>query len=399
MPQTILFVDSERFVHKALQRSFRDMRDQWRIRFAANPDEGLALMACETVDVVITEMVFAGGSGHAFLEAVRDRYPQTVRIILSGYVDRNIILNTVDLAHQFLSKPCDDTDLKTTIARAILIKDLLANEALKQVVARTDSLPSLPALYLELMETLNSNEASIQTVGELLAGDLGLVTKLLKLVNSSYFGFSQRIVNPVKAVGLLGLDLIQAFVLAAGIFDHFKRLKMNGIFIEQMWTHAMTTAAIAKIIAQASGMDRKAIDSAFMAGMLHDIGKLLMAVHLAESYKAVIRYMKRHQCDMVSAEMPLLGTTHAAVGAYLLGLWGLPDAIIDAVAYHHFPALKAEQGFGTVAIAHIADAFANQSGALRHTDHLVDGLDYIYLEQIKMRDHIPAWRILCVKES
>jgi putative nucleotidyltransferase with HDIG domain len=398
MPQTILFVDSERFAHKALQRGFRDMRDKWRIQFAADPDDGLALMACEAVDIVITEMVFAGGSGRAFLETVRDRYPQTIRIILSGYVDRNTILESVNLAHQFLSKPCDDTDLKATIARALFIKDLLADEALKRVIAHTDALPSLPAIYLKLMETLKSEDASIQTVGELLAADLGLVTKLLKLVNSSYFGFSQKIVNPVKAVGLLGLDMIQAFVLAAGIFDHFKGLKVHGICLEQMWTHAMTTAGIAKIIAQSSDLDRQAVDSAFMAGMLHDIGKLLMAVHLTESFKAVIRHMKRHQCDMVSAEMLLLGTTHAAVGAYLLGLWGLPEVIMDAVAYHHNPALKADQGFGAVAIAHIADAFANASGVLRHTDRPVNGLDDGYLEQIKIRGRIPAWRIRCAQE-
>ncbi len=398
MLQSILFVDSERFVHKALQRSFRDMRDLWRIHFVAHPTEGLALMARETVDIVITEMVFAGGSGHDFLETVRNRYPQTVRIILSGYVDRTIILQSVDLAHQFLSKPCDDADLKATIARAIFIKDLLANEALKQVVARTDSLPSLPAHYLELIEVLESEEASIKTVADLLAGDLGLVTKLLKLVNSSYFGFSQRIVNPVKAVSLLGLDLIQAFVLAAGIFDQYKRLKLHGISIEQMWTHAMTTAAIAKTIAQSSGMDRKAIDLAFMAGMLHDTGKLLLAAHLPASYKAVIRHMKRHRCDMISAEMPLLGTTHAAVGAYLLGLWGLPDTIIDAVAFHHSPALKADQGFGAVAVTHIADAFANGAAVLRRTQSLIDGLDYVFLEKIGMRDRIPAWRMLCAPE-
>jgi HD-like signal output (HDOD) protein len=129
-----------------------------------------------------------------------------------------------------------------------------------------------------------------------------------------------------------------------------------------------------------------------MAGMLHDIGKLLMAAHSGRKLQSGCPVHEKHQCNMATAEMHIIGTTHAAIGAYLLGFWGLPDAIIDAVAYHHFPALKVEQGFGIVAIAHIADAFANESGALRHTNHLVDGLDYVYLEQIKMRDRIPAWR-------
>jgi DNA-binding NtrC family response regulator len=155
--KSILFVDEEQYVRKALKRSFREMRDEWEMHFAGDPEAAFKILAQRAVDVLITDMVFTGGrSGPEFLFAVRDRYPNCVRIILSGYVDRDVTLQTVDLAHQFHAKPCDDDDLKGTISKAFLMRDLLMHEPLKRLTARIDSLPSLPALYVELTEALSS---------------------------------------------------------------------------------------------------------------------------------------------------------------------------------------------------------------------------------------------------
>jgi putative nucleotidyltransferase with HDIG domain len=398
--KSILFVDGEQYVRKALKRSLRDMRGQWAMHFAGEPGEALQIMARGTVDVLITEMVFAGGPGGLeFLGIVRDHHPNTVRIILSGYVDRDITLQTVDLAHQFLAKPCDDDDLKGTIARAFLVRDLLRHEPLKRLTARIDSLPSLPALYAELVEALASEESSVQQVGAIIAKDPGLTAKILKVVNSSFFGLPQKVSTPDKAVGLLGLDLVQTIVLASGTFDKFEKVRLRGFSIEQMWDHAMATALMAKIIAREARLDPTEVDTAFMAGLLHDIGKLIVAANMPDDYHAVVAYMVANDCGMASAEHRIIGTTHAAIGAYLLGLWGLPDPIIQAVARHHTPGTSSSQGLAADGITHIADAFANAGCHLGGTVAQDSRLDWTFVERAGLTGTIDAWQALCARTS
>lgn len=392
----ILFVDEEQYVRKALQRSLRDMRGEWNMRFAAGPSEALACMAKERVDVLITEMVFTDGtSGLSFLTAVRERYPQIARIILSGYVDRDITLQTVDLAHQFLAKPCEDDDLRNTIAKAFLMRALLSHEPLKQLVSRIDSLPSLPSLYAELVEALKSEESSVQQIGDTISKDPGLTAKMLKMVNSSFFGLFQRVSSPAKAVSLLGLDLVQTIVLASGTFEKFNALKLKGLSIERMWDHAMATALVAKTIARAAGLSRADVDTAFMAGLLHDIGKLLIAAHMPDAYRSVVAEMDRSGCSPACAENRIIGTTHAAIGAYLLGLWGLPDPIIESVAFHHTPGERSLEHLNAIGITHIADGFANAGGHLGNPGALSDKLDWAYIERVGLVDTIPAWQAIC----
>ena len=394
---TILFVDEEKFVLKALQRSFRKMRQEWDMRFAGHPAEALQTLQNAPVDVIVTETVFTDQNGIDFLQAVREHHPQSVRIILSGYADRNVVLQSVDLAHQYLSKPCEDDALKATITRAFMMKALLDNSAIKQVVSKIDSLPSVPALYLELVEELKSEEASIAKIGEIISKDMGLTVKILKLVNSSFFGLPQRITNPAKAVSLLGMDIVKAIVLASGTFDNFKKLKFTGFSMDQMWQHAFLCAAFSKIIAQACGLERKEIDMAFMAGLLHDLGVLLIATHLPDEFTRILQHMHQHQTAMDVAEIQVIQTTHAAIGAYLLGLWGLPDAIIESAAYHHTPGARPLKKLDVPVIIHVANALANAGPALNSPNAIVDTLDYVSLQNAGLLGDLENWRQACAE--
>jgi putative nucleotidyltransferase with HDIG domain len=395
MTKTILFVDEEQFVRKALKRSFRNMRDEWNMIFACNPDEALTALESNSCDVVIAETVFSSNDGLDFLRTVRREHPGSVRIILSGYADQNVVLESVNIAHQYLAKPCEDETLKATIIRAFLMKDLLDDDALKQVVSRIDALPSVPALYLELVDELKSEDASIERIGNIIAKDIGLTTKILKLVNSSYFGLRQHVSNPSRAVSLLGIDLIKATVLTAGTMEKFRHLKFPGISIEHMWEHAMQTAAFAKIIANEAELPRKDADSAFMSAMLHDIGKLLIAAHLPDTFSDILAHVRRQACTMAEAEGEIIGTNHAAVGAYLLGLWGLPDPMIDAVAYHHNPDRNPAAGINATIIIYIANAFAHAGSHLNDMDQAIEGLDKDLLETCALLPSLQSWRRAC----
>lgn len=395
MTKTILFVDEEQFVRKALRRSFRNMRDQWNMIFAGNPDEALAALESNPCDVVIAETVYSRHDGLDFLRTLRRQHPGCVRIILSGYADQNVVLKSVNIAHQYLAKPCEDETLKATIIRAFIMKDLLDDVSLKQVVSRIDTLPSVPALYLQLVDELKSENASIERIGTIIAKDIGLTTKLLKLVNSSYFGLLQYVSNPSRAVSLLGIDLIKAMVLTAGTMEKFHHLKFPGFSIEHMWEHAMQTAAFAKIIASEAELSRQDADTAFMSAMLHDIGKLLIAAHLPDAFSAILAHVRRQACTMAEAEGEIIGTNHAAVGAYLLGLWGLPDPMIDAVAFHHNPDRKPAAGISTTVIIHIANAFAHAGSNLNDPDQAIEGLDNDLLEKYTLLPSLQSWRRAC----
>jgi len=397
MAPTILFVDEEKFVHKALKRSFRKMRESWDMRFAASPPEALKALELEPMDVVVTETVFSGHSGLDFLKTIRESHPHSVRIILSGYAGREVVLKSVDLAHQYLSKPCEDEALKATIERAFMMKALLDQEALKEVVSQIDSLPTLPALYIELVEELKSEDASIEKIGHIISKDMGLTAKILKMVNSSFFGLRQQVTNPAKAVVLLGLDLIEAIVLTSGTFNKFKNLKYPGFSLEEMWEHAMLTAAFAKIIARQGGLDSKAADTAFMAGVLHDIGRLLIAAHLPDSFAEINRRMELAAISTTAAEVEVIGTTHAAIGAYLLGLWGLPDAILDAAAFHHTPHKKPPTSLHSTMIVHVANALADCGQDIHDSQKIIDDLDYEYLQEAGFLEQLPNWRIECAR--
>jgi putative nucleotidyltransferase with HDIG domain len=397
MTKTILFVDEEAYARKALQRAFRDMHDQWEMRFAADPGQALEMLAAASVDVLITEMVFAGRGGLDFLETVRRDYPHAVRIVLSGYADRNVLLKSADLAHQYIVKPCDDDTLKTTISRAFMLKELLDQAPFKQVITRIGALPSLPARYEELAAALNDAEASVQQVADIVAKEPGLVAKLLQLVNSSFFGRPQRVTSAIQAVGLLGLDLVRAVVLASSTFDQFKKLKLKGITLDAMWAHAAATAAMAKTIAQAAGLDARAMDTAFTGGLLHDIGKLLIAAYLSGPFKEITAHMRREAVSMAAAEMAIIGTTHAAVGAYLLGLWGLPESLVNAVAGHHEPGTRGSGTLDMVAITHIANGFANAGKRLADPGAALDALDYGFLDSAGLSEAVVQWRLQCAR--
>jgi putative nucleotidyltransferase with HDIG domain len=395
--RTILFVDEEKFVHKALKRRFRRMRQEWDMRFAVSPSEAIGILEKESIEVVVSETVFSGQNGLDFLKTVREGHPLSTRIILSGYSNRDVILKTVDLAHQYLSKPCEDDDLEATIRRALRMKGLLEQETLKEIVSQIEALPSLPKIYTQLMDALQSEDASIEQVGAIIARDVGLTVKILKLINSSFFGMRQQITQPAKAVSLLGLDIIKAVVLTAGTFDKFKHLKFRGMSLEQMWEHAMLTGAFAKIIARRSGLDRNAADTTYMAGLLHDIGKLLIAAHLPDSFAEINAMAAKETIPMVEAETAILGTTHSGVGAYLVGLWGLPDVIIDAVTLHHRPAGTDQEIIDPTTIVHIANALAVSGRNIHDPRASISELDYDYIERAGHMDNLEEWKAECAE--
>ncbi|HAA03471.1 MAG TPA: two-component system response regulator, partial [Syntrophobacteraceae bacterium] len=390
----ILFVDDEPKVLEGLKRMLHGMRREWEMAFANGGMEALEILNTKSFDVVISDMRMPGMDGYQLLEKVRQLHPEAVRIILSGYSDRELILRSVRSAHQYLAKPCEAEMVKSTVARACALRDLLKDDSLAKLISQIDSLPSLPTLYTKVIDELNSPSSSIQKIAEIIASDVGMTAKILQLANSAFFGLSQHVNSPLRAVTILGLDTIKALIMTVQIFSQFDRSTPSGFSIADLWEHSMRCGVFAKTIAKAEAQERIAVEDGFMGGLLHDVGKLVLVANLPERYHEALTLAADPSRTLWEAEQEVFGTTHAQVGAYLMGLWGLPDRIVEAIAFHHSPSECLDLSFSTLTAVHVADALEHDltSGGDPRTD---TRLNREYLGALKVADRVPVWTAAC----
>lgn len=391
MKKRILFVDDQPNVLAALRRMLHGQRDEWEMEFAEGGRAALERLDQSPFDVVVTDMRMPGMDGAQLLTEVMNRHPHTVRIILSGQSDQEGILRSVGPTHQYLSKPCDAETLKSTIARACALRDQIVAAPIKGLVSKITSLPSLPSIYQQLVEELQSQDATPQRVGELISSDVGMTTKVLQLVNSSFFGLPRRVTNPGQAVALLGLNLIKPLVLNVGIFRQFDPQRLGGLSLERLQDHSLAVATAARRVAKSQGADTNGLDDAMLAGMVHDLGKLVLADSLQDDYGAIIEVANATGTQLSRLEEERIGTSHGPVGAYLLNLWGLPDPIVEAVAFHHRPSVCPVRTFCPLAAVHIADALSHDAD---HQDTEAR-LDERYLAELQLNRGIEQLRDLC----
>jgi HD-like signal output (HDOD) protein len=384
MKKRILFVDDEALVLQGLQRTLRSMRDEWDMEFVANGETALARMAQGPFDVVISDMLMPGLNGAELLGEVMARYPKTVRLILSGHADRELILKCVGSAHQYLSKPCDAETLKATVTRATSLESSSQNDQLMALVARVEILPSLPALYTDIMECLRSPDFSMEDVGAIIAKDIAMTAKVLKLVNSAFFGLGRKISSPAEAAAYLGADLLKSLILSANVFAQFQSSSIRGFSADALWQHSLRTASAAKIIAKTERASRTLADESFSAGMLHDTGKLILAANFPKQYGEALEKMATAQLSTCAAEREVFGCSHAEIGGYLLGLWGLPEPVVEAIALHHSPASSPNPGFTALTATCAANALVHVPEATAELEP--------YLTKLGLNQRLPIWR-------
>ena len=290
-----------------------------------------------------------------------------------------------------LMKPCDVATLKATLTRVCTLDEFLSNEKLKALVARLEVLPSLPSLYFKILQELQSPFASIDRIGEIVALDLGMTAKLLQMVNSAFFGISRKISDPTEAVQLLGMGTVRSLAISIHAFSCFDPAKLAEFSFERLWDHSVVTGLFARKIAQWGGSDRALADEAFIAGLLHDIGKLMMISSVMEPYRSAWALAREKRITLWEAEQEVFGATHADVGAYLLGLWGLPIPVVEAVALHHNPSRNVNWEFSPLTAVHVANVLEHERSSAP-LDGSPSRFDENYLTQLGVWEELPRWR-------
>lgn len=391
MKKKILFVDDEPNVLDGIKRFLRSMRREWSMSFAGSGAEAMKKMEQESYDAIVSDMRMPGMDGVALLTEVMNKYPQMVRMILSGQSNQDAAKASVLPAHQFLSKPCDPEIFKATITRALTLGNLIANGKIRQLVARIGTLPALPDTYVELTNELQSETSTAASVGQIVAKDVGVSADILKTVNSSFFGVARHISNIEEAVAYLGLDLIKGLVLSSELMGAFDDKALSFFPVSDLWRHSLAVAGLARRLAGDFGFDRKKNDGVFIAGMLHDIGKLILAQEMTQEYETVIRSSREENKPLHQAELEVLGAGHAEVGAYLMGLWGLSETVVEAIAYHHQPGLAATPEPTVLTLIHAADGIEREL-TQGQSKSFTPILDQDYLASVKCSGALDGWR-------
>ena len=366
--------------------------------FTSGADEALEILAKQPVDIVITDMRMPKIDGAQLLEIVRRERPAAVRIALSGETSPEAVLRTVGTVHQYLAKPCTPESLRATISRAGFVKGLLeSNPALCSLVGRLKALPTIPALYLQVARELQMEEPSLQKIGRIVAQDPGMSAKILQLVNSAFFGLPREIEDPARAVMLLGLEVTHALVLSLEIFSHYQTGRLGGVAWESLWSHSLACARLAQRLAREEWPRApKLQDRAYIAGLLHDVGKLVLGAFEPGEYRAVMKEAEAESIPLVEAEERHWGAGHPVVGAFLLGLWGLPTDLVQTILRHHGAGEStSEQALDLVLLVNAADALSAECGF--PSGNPVSRLDESLLAECRKEDRLETWRHLAVE--
>lgn len=334
-PGRILFVDDEPEDPRGFEGAAALISEGWDLQWAQSSEQALALMAGHPFDMVVSDLSIPGRA--QLLNTIMQQHPGTVRLVLCGETDEDLILRCVGAIHQVLSKPLTGKVLKTTWERIRRLKTRLNSQEVRNLVTGLSCLPSMPSVLLEMAQALQSPYCSVERVGEIVARDPGLTAKLLQLVNSAFFGFARRVSHAETAVLLLGVSTVRSLALGLHVFSAFRPVSRAGFSLHEIWLHSLRVGQLARKLVEQSGGNDRLMEEAFTAGLLHDVGKLIMAQHLSERYLATIEPARQGKQSLDELERAAFGASHAEVGAYLLNLWGLPGSLVEAVVRHHEP--------------------------------------------------------------
>ena len=351
----ILFVDDETPILEGLQLRLRPLRAKWEMTFVDSGPKALAELEKAAYDVIVSDMRMPAMDGAELLRLVSERRPQIVRIVLSGFSDLRQTIRLVPIAHQYLSKPCEPERLENTVERCLTLQELLQEPRLRALVGRIRRLPALPATFAKLQQTMAKESAGARDVAAIVAQDSVIAAKVLQMVNSAFFRLSRRITNIEQAVNYLGFTSVRNLVMSAEVFASWPTTQLNPVLdVERLQNHARMVATIAQAFTTRTPL----ADDALLAALLHDIGYWVLLQECPQELEQAVAMAVAEGIPLHQAERQVIGSSHAEIGAYLLGIWGLPYPVVEAVANHHAPQRVGQSTFDVLTALAVAGALA-----------------------------------------
>jgi HD-like signal output (HDOD) protein len=329
----ILFVDDDVAVLEGLRLRLRPMRDQWAMTFVQNGAQALAELQQSPYDVVVSDIRMPGIHGTRLLRTIGQRWPQTVRIAVSGFADHEST-HLVPIAHQFLSKPCERPQLESVIAHCMSLQQLLPDPSLRAIVGRVQRLSPIRKTYRRLQSLLGTPGATVDEVARMIGSDPIVTAKLFHIVNCSPFPLERQLTDIAAAVRSLGLTHLRQFVMSAEVFMQWpQKVVATSLDLDVLQLHVSAVAKVAEALTVGTPLASDTV----LAARLHDIGYWILWQECPRELEKAFELARENRIAAHEAERQVLGVSHAEVGAYLLGLWAFPPSVVKAIAEHHAP--------------------------------------------------------------
>jgi HD-like signal output (HDOD) protein len=365
--KNILFVDDEAELLNSLRARLRKHRSDWNMTFVDSGEKALQELQKQPIDLIVSDVRMPGMDGGELLTVVKQRWPETIRIVLSGYSEQAQVLRLTMLAQQYISKPCNAQQLENIIERCFQLHSLLSSEKVRAIVGRVGKLPVMPKVFARLQEAIAQPNINMNTVSDIVSADAAIATKVLQIANSAFFRLSKPISGIKQAVTYLGIATLRNLVLSAEIFEQWKTPKDFPQFdADRLQRHALMVAAACKSLTVPGQSD----DDAWMVGLVHDIGYWVLVQESPMELLQALTQARSTKVPAYEVEQQIIGATHAEIGAYLLGMWGLPYPVVEAVAMHHTPQRVAQQGYDLLALLATAHSLLPKHGAHALLDEL-----------------------------
>ena len=383
----ILIADAD---PKAVEVFREALGDSWIVVGAASGNAALAEAQKQPYDAVVANYQLPELDGAELLNRLRVTNPKTLRFIAAAEALKDQVVCHVLGGHQFLAVPFDRVALKSSVERSVAV-DYGMNNSMRELVGRIRTFPTIPSLYLEIVNALKDPNATTEDVGAIIAKDMAMTTKLVQVLNSAYFGLPRTITDPTEAVGILGFETVKSLTMTVKLLSQYDKVKPVYFSIDSIWRHSTNVARTARVMALLETGDNECSATAYTAGLMHDLGKVILAANFDEQYQGAHAVARRQQVPLWEVEKDIFGASHGEIGAYLLSLWGMAPDVVQVAAMHHNPQNAGDKKFTPLTAVHVAHAFEYE-GVTENDDLPVAVLDAAYLRELKLEDRIELWR-------
>jgi HD-like signal output (HDOD) protein len=383
----LLFVDDDPQALDQMRRELIHARLHYDAVFVDSGESALAALSGGEFDAIISDLRMPDMDGPALLSEVRERYPSVVRVCMSGGIDDADFMRAMPVTHQFLSKPCVGEVLRDVVERACSLRSILQHEGIRALVGGLNSLPATAHTFEELSQAMTQPNTHTADISRIVSKDQALCVKTLQLVNSAFFRRGSPITSISTAVTFVGMEMIKSLALSASVFNALDASPGCSRLLKDLQTRSMRKAHFARALLK----DSRHAEEAFTAALLLDVGQAVLALCSPEMFCEVIRIARESKRPWHEVEREAFGVAHPEVGAYLLGLWGLPLELIEAVAYHHTPSRVQHAQTAMLAAVHVADAVVDATAD--QPEKLLDKLDAAFIARTAVNRCLSEWDI------
>jgi putative nucleotidyltransferase with HDIG domain len=391
----VLFVGVDALWFDQIKHDLFCLQPHWQSLHAPDTSVAAPMLEAQPVHAVVVDSRVP--DARELIEHLKKTRDQILLMLRCDMSDRYVVDSLKGLGVPMITSHGDATRVVASLLRSSRLREWTADPAIQRLLPQIRKLPATPELYARVSEELRSPNGSLEVVARLICQDPVMCAKMLQIVNSALFSASREITDMLEAVMILGSERIKSLILLGGVFSQYSDVKGSAVSIQSLLAHSIQVGGFARAIALSETKSSRTAEAAFTAGVLHDIGKLILAGNLREQFDRARALAGERKLSAHDAEMEVFGVSHARFGACLLAAWGLPLPILEAVAWHHEPSKSSDTGFSLVAAVHAANVFAHlaspQPGSGGQEPPV--SVDQKYLDNIGLGSCCDRWRESC----